>query len=215
MTERYGNYGQLRENEKEGEDYQIRFRRGISGILVMAPHGGGIEPGTTEMADAVAGDEHSFYSFEGLKRRRNLSLHITSRRFDEPVGMRMAKDSETILAIHGCSGKERVIYIGGRDGVLRDKARTALEKGGFSVREDPRFPGRSPLNICNRSRSGQGVQLEVTISLRRLMFRHLSRIKRKHTTILFEKFVMALKTALSESCVWAGPSAREGISEGT
>lgn len=197
--ERYGNYWQLRENEKEGEDYQIHFRWGISGILVMAPHGGGIEPGTTEIADAVAGDEHSFYSFEGLKRRRNLSLHITSRRFDEPVAVRMAKDSETILAIHGCRGKERVVYIGGRDGILREKARTALVNADFSVQEHPRFSGKSPLNICNRSRLGQGVQLEITMSLRRLMFRHLSRIQRKHKTILFEKFVMALKNAVCES----------------
>ena len=98
--ERYGNYCQLRQNEKEGEDYQVHVRRGISGILVMAPNGGGIEPGTTEIADAVAGDEHSFYSFEGLKRRENLSLHITSRRFDEPVGVRMAKDSETVRNLH-------------------------------------------------------------------------------------------------------------------
>lgn len=195
--ERYGNYCQLRQNEKEGEDYQVHVRRGISGILVMAAHGGGIEPGTTEIADAVAGDEHSFYSFEGLKRRENLSLHITSRRFDEPVGVRMAKDSETILAIHGCRAEERVVYIGGRDKILREKVRNALENADFSVQEHPRFPGKSPLNICNRSRSGQGVQLEITMSLRRLMFRHLSRIKRKHKTILFEKFVVALKNTLS------------------
>ena len=126
----------------------------------------------------------------------------------------MAKDSETILVIHGCTGKERVVYIGGRDGILKERARTALENADFSVQEHPRFPGKSPFNICNRSRSNRGVQLEVTMSLRRLMFRHLSRLQRKHKTILFERFVMALKNVLSESCVSARPAAHEGKSEG-
>ena len=197
--ERYSNYWQLRENEREGEDYQIDVRQGISGSLVMAPHGGGIEPGTTEIADAVAGDEHSFYSFEGLKRRDNLRLHITSRRFDEPVGVRMAKDSETILAIHGCKGKERVVYIGGRDKILREKVREVLENADFSIQEHPRFPGKSPLNICNRSRSRQGVQLEITMPLRCLMFHDISRLMRKSTTDLFERFVVALSSALAKT----------------
>ncbi len=53
-------YGVI-ENETKGKDYRIHLRHGKSGILVMAPHGGGIEPGTTEIADAVAGAERSFY----------------------------------------------------------------------------------------------------------------------------------------------------------
>ncbi len=49
-------------------DYLILSRQGTSGIAVMAPHGGGIEPGTSEIANRVAGDEHAYYSFEGLKQ---------------------------------------------------------------------------------------------------------------------------------------------------
>ena len=58
----------------------------------MAPHGGGIEPGTTEIAEAVAGHEHTFYSFSGVKARGNSVLHITSSRFDEPEGIAIAKE---------------------------------------------------------------------------------------------------------------------------
>jgi phage replication-related protein YjqB (UPF0714/DUF867 family) len=56
----------------------------------------------------------------------------------------------------------------------------------------------NPLNICNRSRLERGVQLEISMGLRRLMFRYLSRTERKNTTRLFEEFVAALRGALSD-----------------
>jgi phage replication-related protein YjqB (UPF0714/DUF867 family) len=36
----------------------------------VAPHSGGIEPGTSEVADAVASDEFGFYAIEGRPRDR-------------------------------------------------------------------------------------------------------------------------------------------------
>ena len=113
---------------------------------LIPPHGGGIEPGTTEIADAVAGNQHIFYSFEGLKDKGNLDLHITSRHFDEPVAIRIAENSDTILALHGCEGNEKVVYIGGRDEILKKRARDALESANILVIESPRFSGKSPLN---------------------------------------------------------------------
>ena len=98
----YHSYRELKENETEGQDYRIRKKWGPSGIAVMAPHGGGIEPGTTEIAEAVAGKAHTFYSFSGLKAKGNARLHITSRRFDEPVGVAIAEHSDVVLTIHGC-----------------------------------------------------------------------------------------------------------------
>ena len=67
----YQNYNQLSRCEKEGADYRIRFQERSSGILIMAPHGGCIEPGTTEIAHAAAGKEHSIYCFEGMRDRDN------------------------------------------------------------------------------------------------------------------------------------------------
>lgn len=43
-----------------------------------APHGGGIEPGTSEIADAIGGERGSFYTFGGLKSSGTADLHITS-----------------------------------------------------------------------------------------------------------------------------------------
>lgn len=195
--EKYRNFRELEESETEGLDYQIHFREGASGIVVFAPHGGGIEPGTTEIADRVAGEEHGFYSFEGWKREGNAALHITSKRFDEPIGTRLAEGADTILAIHGCKGREKAVYIGGRDSGLMEKVRSSLERDNFSVSVHPRFPGTSMENICNRSREGKGVQLEISAALRCSMFHNLSRAERKKTTTIFNVFVSALKRALN------------------
>jgi phage replication-related protein YjqB (UPF0714/DUF867 family) len=205
----YQNFRELSHHETEGEDYQIHFRMGRSAIAVMAPHGGGIEPGTTEIAEAVAGKEHHFYSLDGLKPRGNLALHITSRRFDEPTGLETAKKSETVLTIHGCAGGEGVIYLGGRNEALKRIIKRVLLRAHIPVAENPRFPGISPLNICNRGLSGQGVQIEIPMGKRRLMFQDLSRLKRKQTTDSFHVFVGALKEALSEYQEEADPVSRE------
>ena len=64
---KYRTFRQLSACETEDIDYRIRCRPGRTGIAVVAIHGGGIEPGTSEIAEAVAGDRHSFYTFRGIK----------------------------------------------------------------------------------------------------------------------------------------------------
>jgi phage replication-related protein YjqB (UPF0714/DUF867 family) len=62
--EKYNSFSDLSRKETAGVDYHVIQRAGGSGITVMSIHGGAIEPGTTEIADAVAGEMHSFYSKE-------------------------------------------------------------------------------------------------------------------------------------------------------
>ena len=51
MSDRYASYVQLAESEREGQDYSVRVEGDrSSAILVLAPHGGSIEPGTSELA---------------------------------------------------------------------------------------------------------------------------------------------------------------------
>ncbi len=194
----YHSFKELALSEVEGVDYRIRFRQGISQIAIMAIHGGGIEPGTTEIAQAIAGDLHSFYSFSGSKVHGNFDLHITSRRFDEPQGLAIAKQSNTIISIHGCGDRDLMILMGGKDIALRKKIGASLQKAGFQVKDSVRFPGLSPLNICNRCRSGAGVQVEICQGLRSLMFESLLRSDRHKTTEVFHRFVDALKKAIEE-----------------
>ena len=197
----YRNYNQLRNNEKEGEDYQVRLQKGNSGILIMAPHGGCIEPGTTEIAHAAAGKEHSFYSFEGLKNGGNKSLHITSTRFDEPVGLNLARKAGSILAIHGCRDDKPIIYLGGKDGILRKEIGNSLEEAGIQVGENPRFPGRHPDNICNRSFRGMGVQMEISLALRKQIFDDLRRDHREPRGEAFDNVIQPLRRGLANYLV--------------
>ncbi len=194
---KYQSFSELRAGESRGADYEIRFRSGDSGIAVLAPHGGDIEPGTTEIANAVAGKEHGFYSFEGLKRKGNSRLHITSTCFDEPLGLELATTAEKVLAIHGCKGDSPIIFLGGRDTVMKEALRACLAEAGFPVAETPRFPGKNERNLCNRGRNREGVQLEISLALRMSLFSGLERSERsKGVTKQFHTLVSSVREAL-------------------
>jgi hypothetical protein len=76
---KYGSYAELARCELQGSDYRITAcARPQSPVLIVAPHGGLIEIGTSEIAAAVAGDDYNLFSFEGLKPYgANRDLHIT------------------------------------------------------------------------------------------------------------------------------------------
>ena len=101
MPDRYRDFGELALQEEEGEDWTLEYMDRGSRILVMAPHGGWIEPFTTELARAMAGEDLSFYTFRGIKPEENHTLHLTSHRFDVPVALKAAGRSEAVLAVHG------------------------------------------------------------------------------------------------------------------
>jgi phage replication-related protein YjqB (UPF0714/DUF867 family) len=170
--DRYASYAELAAAEREGVDYRVVVREveGAS-IAVVTPHGGGIERGTTQIARAIAGDVLHLYVFEGLKTRGNFdALHITSRRFDEPRCLDLVTRSETVLTVHGCVGFDERVYIGGLHEELKGHIALALEAIGVEAwLDNHNFPAIDPENICNRGRSGRGVQLEFTTGLRRLM----------------------------------------------
>ena len=56
--DKYTSYKDLAANEKRGEDYDFESRpRDGSGVVVIAPHGGTIEPRTDNIADAIRSEE--------------------------------------------------------------------------------------------------------------------------------------------------------------
>jgi phage replication-related protein YjqB (UPF0714/DUF867 family) len=198
MGSKYNNYEHLRKKEKLNKDYRINWRKGKTASIVIAPHGGSIEPGTTEIADAVAGQEHSYYSFEGIKPSSNGDLHITSTSFDEPHGVKLVKESTNVLALHGCGGEQETVYIGGLDSALKLQIQDCLIQAGFITGEhdNPDLWGINKSNICNRGKKGQGVQLELSLGLRKKIFHSLKAKDRNNKTGLFAEFVLALKKAL-------------------
>jgi phage replication-related protein YjqB (UPF0714/DUF867 family) len=167
-VDRYGSFAELAAGELEGRDYRVRsLDRPESPVLVLAPHGGSIERGTSELAERIAATQHSLFLFEGLKPRgANGDLHITSHRFDHPVALAMLERRPVAVAVHGCRG-ERQIHVGGRDLPLRGRLAAALDEQGFpAAAEGHAYAGTHPLNICNRTMRGCGAQLELTWDLR-------------------------------------------------
>jgi len=167
-TDRYSSFAELARIERRGEDYDIVAIPGAhSSVVIIAPHGGRIEHGTSELARCIAGEEYGFYAFEGHKPRgQNRALHITSHRFDEPQGLALVQAAQVVVAIHGCIGTGQVC-IGGLDTVLANTLAVTLAAAGLPVLgEGHRYPARHPLNICNRGVRGRGAQLEFTADLR-------------------------------------------------
>ncbi len=164
----FRSFHELKAHAQRGRDYRVTVRRGSTGLLVMAPHGGGIEPGTDILASALAGRRHAFYGFVGLKPRGNASLHLPSHRFDEPAARRMTQAALWILTLHGRRGDDGVICVGGRDHEGGHVFQHRLRRAGFRVRRGgcKGLAGRHPANLCNRGRSGRGVQLEIARDLR-------------------------------------------------
>jgi phage replication-related protein YjqB (UPF0714/DUF867 family) len=126
-----------------------------------------IEVGTSEIAHCVAAAEYNLFSFEGLKPYgANRDLHITSHRFDHPHCVAMASRCGIVVTVHGCQGEAR-IHVGGLDAGLGARLAERLAGAGFAVEtEGHRYPGRHPLNICNRGLRKKGAQLEITHDLR-------------------------------------------------
>lgn len=169
MQDKYTSFAALEAEELAGRDYSTTVReRRQSGVLIVAPHGGSIEIGTTELADLIAADDYSLFTFNGLKvRGRNRELHITSHNFDHPECVALASLHPIVLAIHGCKGESSQIYVGGRDEELATLLTERLVAAGLpATATGHKYPGRNPLNICNRGARARGAQLEFTLDLR-------------------------------------------------
>jgi phage replication-related protein YjqB (UPF0714/DUF867 family) len=189
VTDLYDSFAELEAREVEGRDWSREYRPRSSPVLVMAPHGGWIEPFTTELAEAIAGHDLSFYTFCGLKSGGNKDLHLTSHRFDEPMALKAMAEADTVLAVHGERTRDRsFVMVGGGDMELRARLEQGLREAGFTVAPPrSRLEGQNPKNICNRGREGGGGQLELSEGLRRSL---------RHDPQLLEAFVSVVRDAV-------------------
>lgn len=189
-ADKYRNFEELRSKERENVDYCVTART-VAGskVAIVAPHGGGIEPLTAELADSIAGNDHNFYALRGLKHKGNRVLHITSHRFDDERALALIGPCVKVVTIHGLDGDARSLQVGGRDAALRGRVHEALEGTGFdsNVVTDGKYGGMDPENICNRGSTRAGVQLEIHAGLRSMM---------KRDADAYNKFVAAVRSAL-------------------
>jgi phage replication-related protein YjqB (UPF0714/DUF867 family) len=166
----YTGYADLSAAQRRGVDFEIQIRRRQhSPIAIIAPHGGHIEDGTSEVAQSIAGDDFNLYLFEGIRSWHNYTaLHLTSHRFDEPECLSLIAECQHVVAIHGCEGDEPSVLLGGLDLELKDRIAAALhERQVVAHVSGHRFPAIHPQNIVNRGARDRGVQLEIAHPLRR------------------------------------------------
>ncbi|MEV6301929.1 poly-gamma-glutamate hydrolase family protein [Actinoplanes sp. NPDC051861] len=233
MADVYGSNSELYTDPAlaEGVDYARRFRRhavfddseagGVAypDTVVVALHGGGIEPGTSELCLAIAGYHPAggesggavldYWIFEGIRAVGNAVLHVTSVHCDDPVAVATVAGSRRTVSLHGCTpeqarvagtGNEAAVLVGGRDAGLKAGLLAAYCAAGFQAIDADRVPelnGDEPENITNRNLSGAGVQLELTTPLRESMFEVNTRSGRKDSTRQsFWDFVGATRAVL-------------------
>jgi phage replication-related protein YjqB (UPF0714/DUF867 family) len=186
----YSNFAALSAAEREGQDFEIVCCPKPSPVAIIAPHGGGIEPSTSRIAAAIAGDDFNLYLFEGRKREGNTRLHITSRNFDEPRCLALIAPCDYVVAVHGCDDRDGAIYLGGLDAELRDAIGEQLRAAKFHAGPNPKpfLDGVSPGNICNKGHRHRGVQLELSRDLRD---------KLKDNAYALATFATAIRAALT------------------
>ena len=116
----------------------------------------------------------------------------------------------TVVTVHGCRDRKAITYVGGRHHQLRSAIKQTLDAAGFWAADTLRFPGVNPKNICNRTRSRMGVQLEISLGMHKLLFEDVARRLRHRTTPLFSAYVQALQQGLNRCHPSGRPWERNG-----
>lgn len=166
--DKYFCYAELAAHEKEGEDFErVVCIRDKASVAIIAPHAGGIEPKTGDIAQGIAGTEMSYYCFCGTKRNGNKDLHITSHNFDEPDCVKLVSSHRWVVAIHGCKEDSAQVFLGGLDRKLINDLTSALNNVGIMAKTfGHKYTATSPKNICNLGITTAGVQFELSLPFR-------------------------------------------------
>lgn len=194
---------------RQGEHFEIddKPKAGVN-WLIAAPHGGGIEPGTTEIAEAIAGDDFGFYTVKGILEKHNKEiLHITSHNFDEPGFLKSAPLHRRVLGVHGRGnkGKHVQVWVGGGRSAVVKRAVELFRLANYSSEVDTHYNGDHPQNICNRGVQ-PGLQLELPKAFREQFFPSLKRrVDRAQPNDAFRNFVRTVQDVLAGIDVEAMP----------
>ena len=201
----YKSMTELYKDTTEGIDWKKDTRNVGKSVLIVAPHGGNIEQGTSELTKLVANNgDFDYFSFEAIRPSNNTQLHVTSTNYDDATLHEMIQDRTATISIHGAQGEEQLVYLGGYQSPLRDAIQSQLELKGFVVKIPPEYlGGLSNANFINKVEESTGVQLELTTALRKAFFKDedtstASRKKIENWTTTMYDFAEALNDAIKQ-----------------
>jgi phage replication-related protein YjqB (UPF0714/DUF867 family) len=198
-SDTYGSNTELYQdpNLVETVDYARRWRRQalfddglpdhctVTRTTIIAPHGGGIEFGTSELCLAIAGYHpatlavipgtgitYDYWMFEGLRADNNGVLHVTSSNCDDGVALSLCAEALNALALHGFKASQaglpddaQVVLVGGRNATLKQHLLGEFAAAGLNAVDaagHPNLDGNDAKNIVNRTLLGMGGHLELT-----------------------------------------------------
>ena len=172
-------------NLAEGVDYARRHRRHerfddtlartdeVPKTTILAPHGGGIEPGTSELCLAVAGYHpanlpqvppaavtYDYWMFEGVRELGNAALHVRSTGCDDSVAVSLCAGSLNALSLHGFDPApefpedKRIVLVGGGNVALKELLLAGLRNANIkrlAAGAGGELDGDDPCNIVNRT----------------------------------------------------------------
>ncbi len=88
--------------------------------------------------------------------------------FDEPGCLDLLRACQSVISVHGCGHAGEIVLLGGRDVALRESIGARLHGLGVTCEDAPAgLDAADSMNVCNRGLGGAGVQLEVSMDLRR------------------------------------------------
>jgi phage replication-related protein YjqB (UPF0714/DUF867 family) len=134
----------------------------------------------------------------------NSKLHVTSTHYDDPIALKLVQISNRCLSLHGLSdtAANGKIQIGGRDTELMSIVLEELTDAGIpaaiSIDEDTNASNLD--NICNKTTTRAGVQLEMGFTYRASLFApgcNTRELRKNNTNAEFCKLVTALRRAIN------------------
>ncbi|MFH8625059.1 poly-gamma-glutamate hydrolase family protein [Streptomyces vietnamensis] len=170
-----------------------QIERGTSELCLAIA---GYDPADANAAALFPTMVHDYWMFEGMRSENNRDLHVTSVNCDDHVARLLAASSLNTLSLHGCQYTQlglpdtmvwpsqsdpKLVVVGGLNKTFREALVYELKTAGFpaldALSDEWRdrynladFAGADPRNICNRTMTGAGAQLEITEDMRRSLF---------------------------------------------
>lgn len=166
-------YSSMIELQGKENNWSIEMNTNKSNVLSFAPHGGGIEAGSSELALLISQKlDCNYFTFKGKLPSDNVKLHVTSTHYDNPELLNLMRNVDYSISVHGYADNEYArTLIGGSNEELKEIIKCHLRSRGFDVQDAPtHLAGTKLNNITNKTKTGLGVQLELSTKQRKSFF---------------------------------------------